>query len=58
MSEHTELRFNEWMAVLDSHVWTKMGVSVHDLPDMSFRDWFDEGISPEQAVLLVAEAGF
>ena len=45
-----EQSFNEWMAKVDSIVERKMGVSVHELPDMNFRDSYEDGVSPEEFV--------
>lgn len=47
--------FENWMRRVDAVVTARAGVSVHDLPDMSFRDWYDEGITPGQAARLVLE---
>ena len=42
--------FETWMKAVDAIVCTKLGLSVHDLSDMPFRDSFDDGISPEDFV--------
>jgi hypothetical protein len=51
----SSISFNEWMAQVNALVLHKTGVSVHDLADMSFHDWYDDGITPPQAVKLVLE---
>jgi len=40
--------FSEWMGEIDSICWRKFGLSIHDLPDMCFRDAFEDGVSPEE----------
>jgi hypothetical protein len=45
--------FDEWMAQVDSRVWGTVGLSVHDLEDCSFRDWFDDGVSVATAAKRV-----
>ena len=45
-----EQSFNEWMAKVDKIVERKLGVSVHELPDMNFRDPYEDGVSPEEFV--------
>lgn len=49
----SEASFDTWMRKLDARVARTTGVSVHDLPDMAFYDWFDSGITPAQAAQLV-----
>lgn len=51
--------FESWMAGVDKAVLKKAFVSVHDLADMPFRDWYEDGITPSQAArLTLAEEGF
>jgi hypothetical protein len=38
--------YDEWMLEIDRMVSAKIGLSIHDLPDMPFRDWYDAGKSP------------
>lgn len=40
------MTFNAWMKELDLLCWSEYGLSIHDLPDMCFRDSFDSGESP------------
>ena len=35
-----------WWNKANALVEAKLGVSLLDLPDMPFRDWFDDGKSP------------
>lgn len=37
------LTFEKWMKLVDLAVEDKTGLSVYDLPDCPFRDWFDSG---------------
>lgn len=39
--------FSEWMGEIDAICWREFGMSIHDLPDMRFRDAFDDGVSPD-----------
>ena len=41
-------KFDAWMRKGDAVV-SRQGLSVHDLPDVSYRDWFDDGMSPARA---------
>lgn len=40
--------FALWMSKLDELVYNAIGISIHDLPDMQFRDAFDAGDTPEE----------
>jgi hypothetical protein len=41
--------FAEWMHEVDKAVSAKAGLSVYDLPDMCFSDWYADGATPKQA---------
>ncbi len=44
------LHFKEWMQNLDRLFTVQYGLSIHDLPDMCFRDWFDSGMEPDEVM--------
>ncbi len=51
--------FTEWMAELDLRCGRKVGLSIRDLADQPFSDWYEDGITPAQALrLTLAEEGF
>jgi hypothetical protein len=42
--------FDEWMLAVDAAVWhLTEGLSVYDLPDVCFMDWYEGGTSPVTA---------
>ena len=41
--------FDQWMSAVDQAVKNKVGLSVYDLDDCPFRDWYDHGESPVSA---------
>ena len=41
------MTFETWMERLNSCCQLDFGLSVHELPDMLFRDAYDSGLSPE-----------
>jgi len=45
-AETQRIDFDQWMKDLDNLVERKFGMSIHDLPDMNFRDAYDDGESP------------
>ena len=51
--------FDKWMKSVDRAVETIAGLSVHDLADCCFRDWFEGGYTPGQAAReALANEGF
>jgi len=44
-----DLSFDDWMNKLDDICYDRYGVSIHDLPDMPFMDWYEDGIKPSGA---------
>ena len=48
--------YGDWMKQVDAYVIRRVGVSVHDLPDCTFRDWHEDGVSAaEAATRAIAE---
>mgnify|MGYP001558445423 FL=1 len=45
----TRRTFESWMAKVDQHVSRRAGVSVHDLTDCYFADWYEDGLTPSRA---------
>ncbi len=41
--------FEKWMAEVDDCLVRKVGVSSADLPDVCYRDLFDQGVTAEEA---------
>lgn len=39
--------YEDWLTEVDTHIESALGLSVHDLPDYTWHDWFTEGVSPE-----------
>lgn len=39
------MTFEQWMREVDDLCFGTWGMSIHDLPDMCFRDAFDDGVS-------------
>lgn len=49
-SDLDEYAFNEWMRNVDAELAAKLGAVSDDLPDQCYRDYFDSGMSPGDAV--------
>lgn len=46
MEVTTERTFAQWMVEVDKACYKRAFLSVHDLPDCCYRDWYDDGVSP------------
>jgi hypothetical protein len=44
-----EQGFDAWYAKVDAAVQAKTGLSVDDLPDCCYRDWWEDGMTAGQA---------
>jgi hypothetical protein len=45
----TKTPFEQWMMAVDAAISSRTFLSSNDLADQPYRDWFDDGISPEDA---------
>jgi hypothetical protein len=53
------LTLEEWMKRVDRVVLRLAGVSVHDLADQTFWDWWHDGMKPSEAArLTLADDGY
>lgn len=52
------MTFEEWMQKIDKLYQRKLGVSVHDMPDEPWRDFYEDGITPEEIMELAVEGAF
>jgi len=50
------LTFSQWMKEVDEACWCKAGLSVHDLGDCRFADWYDDGVRPATAARRALKA--
>ena len=46
---NADLDFEMWLTEVDQVVEDRVGMSVHDLPDCPFRDWYDDGMKAATA---------
>ena len=44
------MEFDRWMREADQVLVGRIGVVSDDLPDAMWRDWFEDGFSPREAV--------
>jgi hypothetical protein len=55
----SDFAFDSWMTAVDAEVERLCCLSVHDLADQPFRDWFDSGMTAEEAARqTLVEEGF
>ena len=50
MKDEDHSTFDEWMKRCDMILMRTRGMSVHDLPDCTYRDWYDDRVKPIFAV--------
>ena len=54
-----QTEFKKWMHKVDEACQSIAFLSIHDLPDKDYWDWFDAGDSPRDTALwALAEEGF
>ena len=50
MSDDCEQEFNDWLAAMDKLFVVEYGLSYQDFPDWGWRDAYEDGLNPEEAV--------
>lgn len=50
-----KLTYEQWMKKVDSLIGAKTGLSVDDLADYPTRDWFESGMTPQEACQDILE---
>lgn len=45
----SSISFSGWTQRLNQRCETQLGLSLGDLEDLPFRDWYDEGLTVEEA---------
>lgn len=48
-------RFEAWLKELDDITHTETGLSYNDFPDQLFKNWFEDGLTPEDAYYQLME---
>lgn len=51
----SEREFETWLSDMDTIFIRKFGLSYQDFPDWTWRDAFEDGLSPSEAVEAYAE---
>lgn len=49
MNPEDRSSFDEWMKRVDALVQHAAGISVYDLPDCLYRDWYEDRLRPIRA---------
>ena len=59
MTESRTITFEAWMYAVDQRVEARAGLSVHDLDDCPFMDWYEAGMNAIRAAdKAIKNAGF
>ena len=43
-------KYDRWMKRVDTICWSRLGMSYQDMPDWNWRDAFEDGATPSEAV--------
>jgi hypothetical protein len=57
MENITTPSFRQWLVMVDKVAQAKTGLSIHDLPDATWRDYFDDELTPSEAWDCAIEDG-
>jgi hypothetical protein len=49
MARGTKLPFSFWMKAVDAEIMRRAYMTSGDLPDVCYRDWYDDGCTPKNA---------
>lgn len=49
------MTFRQWMQAVNRQVEAISFLGVEDLADQPFRDWYDDGVEPEEAAQMTLE---
>jgi hypothetical protein len=44
--------FKDWVSQVNRVLLANVGVTLDDLPDCCYRDWYDDGVSPVRAARM------
>lgn len=50
--------YADWLTKLNSLCERRLGKNLLDLPERPYRDWFDDGDTPEDGLREIARSGF
>lgn len=53
--KNRDTEFEFWMKELDRHFIGTFSLSIHDVEDQPFRDYFEDGLSTQEAIEIIAE---
>jgi hypothetical protein len=51
-----DVRFGVWLRLVDARLGKSLGIGHRDLSDWTWRDAFDDGLSPKEAAVAALEA--
>lgn len=47
--------FKEWLSAVDRSLLATCGLTHMDLADQTWRDWYDDGVRPDEAAEMCLE---
>ena len=55
MNNIKDNKFNKWLDLVNKHIYSKLKITLEDLPDNTFRIDFDDGLSPKEMAAKVVK---
>ena len=52
------MSFDAWYKECDGIVSRRLGLGVEDLPDATWRDYYEDGLTPDEAIECAKEAAW
>jgi hypothetical protein len=43
------MSFEKWLAAVDNICYKNIGLSYEDVPDQTWRDWYEDELTPQEA---------
>lgn len=52
-----DVDFGTWLMVVNGACYRRIGFGIFDLPDKSWRDWYEDEMTPGEALRALMEEG-
>ena len=49
------MNFNKWLATVNALLFADIRLQIPDLPDEPFRDYYDDGLEPQEVVAIMID---
>ena len=49
------MNFTKWLAAVNANLFAEIRLQIPDLPDEPFRDYYDDGLEPQEVVAIMID---